>query len=210
MIVPLEKPGTPEELIHFGVKGMKWGVRKEQATSGLSRSTKNEQFWTPERKSTAKKVAIGVGALAVVAGAAFVAYKLNANGKQSVSSLKTTAKAATETRKILSEPTDIIYNARGKTKGLQFFKKGGVPDYFTHYENTLGKWAHVGGSDLFEKLPDGRIMTRFLDPLGRVDGSGRRISHEALIPKTMSAGIENNTDVVKKIWPVLKDIYDPT
>lgn len=28
MIVDLEKPGTPEELVHYGVKGMKWGVRK--------------------------------------------------------------------------------------------------------------------------------------------------------------------------------------
>lgn len=33
MIVPLEKPGTPEELIHFGTKGMKWGVRKERASN---------------------------------------------------------------------------------------------------------------------------------------------------------------------------------
>lgn len=24
----IEKPGTPEELVHFGVKGMKWGQRK--------------------------------------------------------------------------------------------------------------------------------------------------------------------------------------
>ncbi len=33
MIVPLEKPGTPEELVHFGVKGMRWGVRKERAAN---------------------------------------------------------------------------------------------------------------------------------------------------------------------------------
>lgn len=26
-MIPVEKPGTPQELVHFGKKGMKWGVR---------------------------------------------------------------------------------------------------------------------------------------------------------------------------------------
>ena len=73
MIMPLEKPGTPEELIHFGVKGMKWGVRKEQ-TSESSGSTS-------KKMSTKKKVAIGVGVTALVAGSAFAAYKLKSAGK---------------------------------------------------------------------------------------------------------------------------------
>lgn len=34
MMVSLEKPGTPKELVHFGVKGMRWGVRREEGTSG--------------------------------------------------------------------------------------------------------------------------------------------------------------------------------
>lgn len=33
MKVSIEKPGTPQELVHFGVKGMKWGVRKQDDTS---------------------------------------------------------------------------------------------------------------------------------------------------------------------------------
>lgn len=43
MIVPLEKPGTPEELVHFGVKGMKWGVRKSPVTSNR-RSIEKKQY----------------------------------------------------------------------------------------------------------------------------------------------------------------------
>lgn len=32
MKVALEKPGTPGELVHFGTKGMKWGVHRTQGT----------------------------------------------------------------------------------------------------------------------------------------------------------------------------------
>lgn len=28
-MISVEKSGTPQELVHFGVKGMRWGVRKE-------------------------------------------------------------------------------------------------------------------------------------------------------------------------------------
>jgi hypothetical protein len=31
--VSLEKPGTPTEIVHFGIKGQKWGVRKEKTSS---------------------------------------------------------------------------------------------------------------------------------------------------------------------------------
>lgn len=33
----LDKPETPEDLLHYGVKGMRWGVRKERP-GGVSRS----------------------------------------------------------------------------------------------------------------------------------------------------------------------------
>lgn len=38
-MIPIEKPGTPQELVHYGVKGMKWGVRKKRDSSGSSRSS---------------------------------------------------------------------------------------------------------------------------------------------------------------------------
>lgn len=58
-----------DDLAHYGVKGMRWGHRKEDGGSGLS---------------TKKKVAIGVGAAATVAGAAFVAHKMGASGPKTV------------------------------------------------------------------------------------------------------------------------------
>lgn len=32
MKVSVKKPGTPAELVHYGAKGMKWGVRKQRST----------------------------------------------------------------------------------------------------------------------------------------------------------------------------------
>lgn len=82
MIVPLEKPGTPEELIHFGTKGMKWGVRNE-------RSSSNSSSKTP--MSTKKKIAIGAGITAAVIGTGFVAYKLKSNRDLKLSYIKESA-----------------------------------------------------------------------------------------------------------------------
>lgn len=33
MKVSIEKPGTPSELVHFGKKGMRWGIRKDRISS---------------------------------------------------------------------------------------------------------------------------------------------------------------------------------
>lgn len=33
-MISTKKPGTPEELVHFGVKGMRWGIRNEKDSSG--------------------------------------------------------------------------------------------------------------------------------------------------------------------------------
>lgn len=53
-------------LIHHGIKGMKWGVRKQRPTSGRNRTTAN-------RKSIDKKklaIGLGIGIAGSVAGVA--------------------------------------------------------------------------------------------------------------------------------------------
>ena len=81
-MIPVEKPGTPGELVHHGIKGMRWGVRNVESSSAAG----------PKRKkaSTAKKVAVGATALTMAAGAGFVAFKLSQTGHVPVSSIKTT------------------------------------------------------------------------------------------------------------------------
>ncbi len=61
MIVPLEKPGTPEDLVHFGVRGMKWGIRKQRAsnlqgllTKPIVRKTANGDTFTLSPNSPTK------------------------------------------------------------------------------------------------------------------------------------------------------------
>jgi hypothetical protein len=191
---------------------MKWGVRKaETGGSGAAKPAKADKgpFWTPERKHRAKQVAIGTGILVAVAGAAFVGYKLHQNGKLPLSALKKkppTPQTTAVVKKIVQEPTDIIHATRGKNRGFGFLKKGGIPDPLASYERAFG--ANSGKLDVFEKLDDGSIASSFLDPSGRKDFSGRVIPHQVLIPKSMTEGINSQSDVMSKIWPKLKPAYD--
>ena len=67
----------PDELYHHGVEGMKWGVRRQNQTTASTRSSK--------RMSTAKKVAIGVGVAAAVAGVSYLALTKTDTGKLATS-----------------------------------------------------------------------------------------------------------------------------
>lgn len=57
MKVPIEKPGTPEELVHFGVKGMRWGIRKEDLVTS-SRSSKKMNVAGSEKFSKENAVSM--------------------------------------------------------------------------------------------------------------------------------------------------------
>jgi hypothetical protein len=72
----VEKPGSPAELVHHGIKGMKWGVRKSNSE-------------TSSNKSAAKKVVIGAGVVTATVAAAFIARSLGQKGNVSVSAIQT-------------------------------------------------------------------------------------------------------------------------
>lgn len=68
------------ELTHYGVKGMKWGVRRSEAQLARARgkSGTNKDISAEDRarrKETAKKVAVGAAAVITVAAAATIYAK---------------------------------------------------------------------------------------------------------------------------------------
>lgn len=68
------------ELYHFGVKGMKWGVRHERPTSGSSTRRKTRTDKDSDRRARIKK-AVKVGAAVTALGLAmYGAYKLGQGG----------------------------------------------------------------------------------------------------------------------------------
>lgn len=74
-------------LEHYGVKGMRWGQRKERSGSS----------------GKGKKIAIGAAAVAGTAGAAFVAYKLSQGGGVKMSSLTKPAASASAMTKVYKD-----------------------------------------------------------------------------------------------------------
>lgn len=195
-----------DELAHFGVKGMKWGVRKERP-SGADPTAEAK---SAHRKEVAKKVAIGTGILVVAAGAAYATYAMSKHGSLPIDSLSksatTTGKSAID--KVLSDPTDIIHSSRGRELGYRFVKQGGLKDALHEYESA-GFTGSEGG-DVFRRYGAHaeKIAARFTDPEGRKDQSGRPILHEVIVPSSMTDGINSLEDIRQKIWPLLKTEYD--
>ncbi len=76
-IYTLSNLNGDEYLEHFGVKGMKWGHRKERTSYGVGRRKNGRKGLTDEQKKKLKRVAIGVGVAAGIGAAAYGGYKLN-------------------------------------------------------------------------------------------------------------------------------------
>lgn len=183
-----------EFLEHFGVKGMRWGVRKE-------RSSGDEVKAPLDKKALAKKVAVGAGAIAVAVGAAYLASSVAKNSNTTISSLP----KFNDSNFGLQELDSVLVAARGKDKGFQFFRTGGSPTPMAEYD--AAGFNLSSEREMFKRY-DNKVAARFLDPSGRLDRAGRPIIHEVIVPPSMSNDVSSLTDVVEKVWPMVKDDYE--
>lgn len=100
-------------LMHYGVKGMKWGVRKRRSSSSSGRKSKrrsSQSTGEPHNHEKAKKVAKGAAAAAVVAGGVALAYA-NRNNPAVRRGLSSVAKISNQMK---NKTVDSVYDVKLK------------------------------------------------------------------------------------------------
>ena len=177
-------------LEHHGIKGMKWGVRKDRETS--------------DNHTRAKQVAVGVAILATVAATAYVAYKMKSSGRISASSLPKSPAGKEFAEKVLDEPTEVLHATRGKYRGSLFLNDKSLKEPLSLYDSGGFNDRHENAGEFVEHLASGHVAARITDLDGRRDFSGREITHELIIPKSMAHDAVTLDDVKTKIWPLLR------
>lgn len=118
------------ELYHFGVKGMKWGVRHDRTPSGSSGGTRKARTdGDTERKAKIKK-ALKVGAAVTALGLAmYGAYKLGQTGSYG--------------KKVAKEGTKLLTDSQHKKKTFGDAVKKGVKREFKRDLNRTNKIPKV-------------------------------------------------------------------
>ncbi len=185
-------------LAHYGVRGMKWGIRKESSNGPRKPLTKKQKL------AVAGTAAAGV--TAIVAGA-FIAARYNVKLKD----MKVSSEAKAKAEKILETPTDYIYVSKpfrgsGTRTDLKFVSKGQTKDFFTIFDKA-GLNDTDKGPGYFRKMDNGDVAAVLSDMFGRVDDAFRPIPHIVLIPANKASGLNSIQDVIEKHGPELEKRY---
>lgn len=129
-------------LIHYGVPGMKWGVRKKSSSNGKSSK--------PKKMGKRKKVAIAVGVVGTVAvGSVLVNHYLKKYGNTTIKAGKDFQHMSRTVDAMLDKP---FYASYLKSDNKQYAKADFFGSHW-NYKNTLtsDKNIKVAGKKVAEK-----------------------------------------------------------
>lgn len=191
-------------LAHYGVRGMKWGIRKSAYASNS-----NPRERKPLTRS--QKIAAAGVVGAVVLGGIATAVILKNRGSVPTGNLGEAQKAKDFVAKKFEEPIRPIFVSKTTVGGYRYMGRGGLKDASAEvFRSPIAEFEKNGQREGFKRYGDNleKIAVRFKDPNGRLDQATRPIHHDLIIPKDMASDIKNIDDVMTKVWPKISAAYD--
>lgn len=193
-----EKPDL-DDIEHYGVKGMKWGVRKKRDASSPA-----------DKKKVAAKVllgAAGLAALILLGSSTTNRVVTESNGpaarRPSAGDIERGRRIA---ESLTQEPVGIVHSSRAYRKGFTFPQRGGLSDPQVEY--TRAGFAQREGEFVKRYGDRGeKVAARFNDPEGRTDFTGRGIEHEVMLPESLARGVYTLDQARNVSWPLIEDTY---
>lgn len=173
-------------LMHHGIKGMRWGHRKQRMSSGFGVRrrvrTNTQQPQTPEeakrarRRKIAKRVAIGVGAAAAIGATAYAVHRVRQNQNRDIGELYRNANLAAA-RGDGSDAMNKFNSQRGSYSRRQLTKIAKAHKYGD--EKDFAKAANVKADNrnLYEKAHSAGYKVKHVvrDTSGKVGSSAKKV-----------------------------------
>lgn len=193
-------------LLHYGVKGMRWGVRKRSDEDSADRKALKKFDLKNPKVRNAAIAAVGITA---IAAGAFIAARYNIKLRNMPSSTMDKGKEKAES--ILEDASDYIYLSKpfrgsGSRTTLSFVSKGQTKDYFKIFDDA-GLNSDSFQNNSIRKMANGDVAAMFSDMFGRIDDATRPIPHAVLIPASKAVGLNSIEDVIEKHGPELEKRY---